>query len=199
MNLTTTDRTLLNTLALKVRTASLPQVGQHFYGSVPLTRRRVGMLEQMGLVETYTLLAATPELPTAPLIVWSPGDPLPNFGRLAYVLATRWSKLELQAVKCVIATRRFAGSVGGQGGRKSRPAEGTHDLCLTSLYLAQSPERQEQWRAEEAKSQRGLKKPDATIVAENIAVEMGGSSYTREKLEGLFTWCARREMGIELW
>jgi hypothetical protein len=199
MQLDPTDQAFLYTLAFKVRTASLDQVAKHFYGSSASTSRRVGRLEQAGLVETYSLFAAVPEPPSAPLTVWSRADPRPDFGQLAYLLTTRWSELEVQAVKGVIAAKRYGRSVGGQGGRKSRLAEGTHDLYLTSVYLAQTEERQQRWQAEEGKTQQGLKKPDATIEGENVAVEIGGSSYTALKLEGLFTWCAQQGMAVELW
>lgn len=199
--LTKTDHAILEVLARKVRTASIKQIArQWFNGSVAYAVRRHSMLEKEGLVEICALLAAEPETPAEALAVWSPGEPLPDFGHLAYLLNTRWSDLDVQMTKCVIATKRYARSVAGQGGRISRPSEGTHDLALAGLFFRQSEDRQRWWKQEVGKTAQGIKKPDVLLTGPQVvAIEQGGSSYTRDKLAGLWAWCQGQGMGLELW
>jgi hypothetical protein len=195
MIITKNDEAFLTMLALKTRTASLKQAA-----NMGISARRVALLEREGLIETYTLLAAEPAPAPRPLVVWQPGDPVPDFGHLAYLLQTRWAELDVRAVRCVVTSKRFARSVGGQGGRKSRPSEGTHDLAVTGLYLGQSTERQKRWKSEDPGTNRGVKKPDAVLTGRKpVAVEQGGGSYTSSKLRGLWQWCSDQGMAVELW
>lgn len=182
--LTKTDQAILAVLAFKVRTASIGQVAEHWVsGSVAYAARRLSMLEQEELVAIYTLLAAEPEPPAEALAVWSSGEPLPDFGHLAYQLNTRWADLDARVTKCVIATKRYGRSVGGQGGRTSRPSEGTHDLALAGLFLRQRENRRRQWKPEGGKAVQGVKKPDSVLTGwQVVAIEQGGSSYTKGKL-----------------
>ena len=111
----------------------------------------------------------------------------------------------------MIATTKSAKRFGGVGNRPPRRTETSHDLHLAALYLRlheENPERASNWLSEDilvkqrkTRRERAQPLPDA-LVMENqttTVIEMGGASYTAEKLYRLHDYCEAEGFGYELW
>ncbi len=204
------DVNLLETLTLRVRVLSISQVVRVWWpDSVNIktaAHRRLSQLEAAGYVELFPMMAHPEVTLSEPLCSWKPGESSPDFGALAWLLQSRWNE-ELVNTHCVISTD-FAGRFfGGYGGRKPRRAETTHDLHLSSVFLqmrTNQPDRAATWISEDARKKdlvHGEKLPDA-IVSDGdsqIAIELGGKSYDRRKLEEFHEHCDERNLAYEVW
>lgn len=207
--LTTRDIELLETLTLRIRVLSVEQIMRVWWPDsriVDTVNRRLKQLERAGYLSRLGLMAHPETSLTKAICVWTRHDPLPDFGAIAWQLNSRWSQ-PLVNTDCVIATR-FAGRFfGGYGGRKPRRAETTHDLHLSAVFLqmrTNQPELATTWISEEARKKdtaHGEKLPDA-IVSDGdrkIAVELGGKSYDRGKLEDFHKFCVEQNLDYEIW
>jgi hypothetical protein len=91
LHLTPRDRIILQSLAQKVRLFSQRQIADHWWnGELPNSRRRLKRLAERGLVERITVLARAIPVLESPLVSWSPGDAVPDFGSIAYRCQVRW-------------------------------------------------------------------------------------------------------------
>jgi hypothetical protein len=208
--LTERDKALVDILIRRVRVMSVDQVARTFWPTaakpVEAATKRLHDLAEEGWVTFFTVMAH-PELQLeAPLTLWQPGTPPPDFGPIAQIMRSRWSGLE-RNTEVVSATARAGTELGGHGGRIPRPSETTHDLHLSSVYLAMRkdlPTRTQSWRCEAdiaASGQRhGQKLPDAVVRDGRsfTAIEFGGA-YPRPKLEEFHSFCAGKKMGYEIW
>jgi len=204
------DRLILDTLTRRVRALSIGQVARTFWEGTNSAQRsaarRVGELEVAGLLEQHVVLAH-PELELdAPILVWRPGNPTPEFGKIAYCLKSRW-RHPPQATRIVIATAEAGTWLGGYGGRIPRASETTHDLHLASVYLRMlkaQPRRARKWESEARLlargGGRGEKLPDALIRSRGgaTAIEFGGA-YPVTKLRAFHEHCRNRGLAYELW
>jgi hypothetical protein len=195
INLTPRDRLLLSTLAEKVRLLSVSQVADWLFGgSVQAARKRLRALARHRLIDWYRVLAAP--LPTLekPLAIWKPTDPFPDF------------RVLLREIR----RERFAGParmvtvVSIRGGRRPRAAETSHDLLLAQLPLQVQHRLTDlipSWGLVREQSRPGERNFDALVVRRGgtVAHEVVGSSYTAEKLRGLFEYAAERKWSVVLW
>jgi hypothetical protein len=159
------------------------------------------------MAECVTVFAKEPFRPERPLATWEPGDEEPDFGRISYLLKTRF-KAPARAKTVVIATAEAAKRLGGHGGRRPRRSEATHDLGLAAVYLhflATAPRRAANWISEAGLTRRGegrhSKLADALVTGSNgpgTVIEFGGE-YSKAKLAEFHADCEERQRRYELW
>ena len=210
MNLTERDREILIALTLKVRLLSLHQIARTWWKDsatgIANTRKRIKQLEDAGYIARVTS-HIHPELPLeAPLIVWRPGDPDPNFQAIAYQLKIRWNQA-IQPTLIFIATQKAARVFGGFGGKLHKPLQTTHDLHVGSIYLKllqTDPEAAKAWISEEqfAPERRHQKLPDAVLQDASgaivLVIEFAGS-YDAKHVERVHVDSVKRALPYELW
>lgn len=210
IDLTERDRSVLDVLTTCVRLLSLPQIARTFWRQVRVpvvaARRRLTVLEEAGLLDCLTVLAR-PELTlTAPVIRWMPGIAPPNFGSAAHQLQARWDQPPMPTI-VVVATARAGHWRGGQGGRRPRTSEATHDLHLAAVYLkflAEQPDLAKFWVSESSLVQSarvaGMRLPDAMIQGpeERKVIEFGGA-YSKSKLAEFHAFCCQEKLAYEVW
>jgi hypothetical protein len=193
------ERELLSALTLRVRVFSLLQIGRTW----PKTIAKLHVLEQHGLLSSFTAVAH-PELPLAgPVATWRPGCETPEFSKVAYQLRSRWRRSGTPT-KCFIASRTAGRMFGGHGGRFPRESEETHDIHLAAVYLryrALWPALTPHWmHEEEIRRDRKLKRgkiPDAVLNKEK-AIEFGGA-YKKAKLVSFHKFCEGKNLQYEVW
>lgn len=210
VTLTSRDRELLDTLAVRVRVLTLTQVARTWWGATAnpkrQSRERLARLERAGWVETFTA-TARPELTLAgPLATWKQGGDEPDMDALAYALQVRWQ--ESAKVQPMVTAKLQAGKLfGGDGGRKPRASETTHDLHLSSIYLklrSENAKLASTWRSEARLAKERAdgvgKVPDAMIIdrGQRRVIEFGGS-YSARKLREFHTYCAQQKWAYEIW
>lgn len=192
-------RDFLSALTSRVRVFSHLQIARTWPTVIPGLKR----LEAGGLVFCFTAVVH-PELHLLePVIRWSKGDDLPDFGGASYVLRSRWNRSGVPT-KCVIASRVAGRMFGGHGGRYPRESEETHDLHLAAVYLRFRlcwPELAASWVHEEElrrdRKQRRGKLPDALVNKKRV-IECGGA-YKKEKLIGFHKYCEAQGFDYEVW
>jgi hypothetical protein len=218
VQLTDRDREILIALTHKVRLLSLEQIARTWWGASPsgiaTARKRLTLLTGKAAVNSaYTnvmrrlRLNAHPELKlSGPIFTWSPGDPAPPFGALAYRLQTRW-KEAVRPTTVYIATEKAARYFGGFGGKLRRPLQATHDLHVAQIYLhflTTDPARAAAWVSEErfAPERRHEKLPDAVLHDAHgnitLVIEFGGA-YDAKHVERVHRDCVTRSLPYELW
>lgn len=208
--LTSRDRELLDTLAMRIRVLSLSQVARTWWHSAAnpqrSSRERLARLEAAGWVTLFRA-TARPELTLeGPLATWKQSNEEPDMGALAYALKMRWeasARVQVMAIATVQAGKLF----GGHGGRKPRRSEATHDLHLASVYLklrSENAKLASTWQSEArlAKQRPGGvgKVPDAMVIdcGQRRVIEFGGS-YSACKLRDFHNYCAQRRWSYEIW
>lgn len=210
MEVTTRDRDILAVLTQKVRVLSVAQVARTWWRTATRSEagalRRLKELEGEGLASVFQVLAR-PELELAsPVLVWSPGEPAPDFASLAYQLRARWRE-PLKSTAVAMATERAGHWLGGAGGRRPRASETSHDLSLGALYLkfrSERPADARTWTSEallyNRESGSGERLPDAMVGTRRRrrVVELGGS-YTAEHLHSLHGYCVAKSLPYEVW
>jgi hypothetical protein len=200
-----TSEELVRMLCGPVRVITPEQISRTWPGSTDVLGRRLGRLENVGLIYQHRVLAH-PELPLSnPLISWSPGQDGPRFERVAYALQARWrGSIRRQTVYC--ASQSAIRLYGGKSGRRSRlhALQVTHDLHVTAIFLrllSESPSLAECWISEDllVPAHNG-KLPDAVIrtTAGDIFIEFGGA-YRADRIRKLHFHCAALRIPYELW
>jgi hypothetical protein len=169
----------------------------------------VRALEEAGWLERFNAFAKQALDLQSPVATWRPGEPPPDFGKIAQVLKTRFVTAAV-ATAVVVATAAAAKRHGGHGARRPRRSEATHDLGLASVYLhlcRTQPVRAKHWVSEAALSAgdggegRGRKLPDALIRMPDgteTVIEFGGE-YNKHKLADFHADCVERQRPYELW
>lgn len=207
--LTQRDTEILEALTLRIRVLSVDQVSRTWWpdSTSPETAvRRFRQLADAGYLSRISLMAHPETSLSEPVCVWHQEADVPDFGAVAWRLNSRWAE-PLVTTACVIATR-FAGRFfGGHGGRKPRRAETTHDLHLSAVYLqmqTNQPHRAATWISEDERkkdTEHGGKLPDAIVTdsGRKTAIELGGKSYDRDKLEAFHVFCHEQNLGYEIW
>ena len=192
-------RDILCVLTTKVRVLSVLQVARTWPKAIP----RLSSLETAGLLFSFTAVTH-PELPMShPVLCWTKGESLPDFGKVSYALRSRW-RLPGVTTKCFIASCAAGRMFGGHGGRYPRESEETHDIHLAAVYLRfreLEPTVAKSWIYEaqiknERKQRRG-KLPDA-IVEKTRVIEFGGA-YKKEKLAAFHKFCEAKGFDYEVW
>ncbi len=203
------DEEILNALCLRVKFFSQRQISDHWFdGDIANTRRRMSQLRTCGLIERVELRARSLPPLSQPLIAWQPGQPTPEFGRVAHVCRSRWRKRHIQSCTAYLATavasRQFGGCVRGE---VKRETQATHDLGVSQIWLQldlQSAELADSWRGEDvmAHTRRGEKLPDGFIVdahgVTRCVIEFGGA-YDESRVREFHEDCASRPLPYQLW
>lgn len=204
------DRAVLDALTRRVRVLTLEQLARVWWrGDHRAARSRLRELERAGWVRSLDLLAHPILELVEPAASWSPSRPAPIFTELAHRLGSRW-KLPPRVHRAVVATTEAGVRLAGHGGRVPRPAEASHDIHLTEVYLRllrADPDLAKTWLSEEELySQgygRGTNLPDAMVLAPGngavpTVIEFGGA-YRASKLEQFHRFCQRRSLPYEVW
>jgi hypothetical protein len=89
--LSSRDEEILEALVVKVRVFALRQIADHWWkGDLANARRRLRQLTKTGLLKRVELqVRPLPKL-TKPVLIWQPGDIVPNFDAVAYYCQRRW-------------------------------------------------------------------------------------------------------------
>ena len=127
---------LVELLTYRVRVLSVEQIARAFRcGDVSAAEALIRPCESAGLITRQNVLAR-PALPLVePVVAWRPGAQIPDFGKVAYRLKSRWCEA-LRPIELMHATRTAAREFGGYlGGRGPRASETTHDLNLAAVFL----------------------------------------------------------------
>ena len=207
--LTMRDEEILTALTLRVRFLSLAQIARTWWSEASQPEAaalaRIKLLRRAGLLQPFHAMAH-PELAlVAPIILWQPGEAVPNFGAASYQLISRWTQTVI-ATPSVIATSGAGNRFGGSGGRFPRQSEHTHDLHMGALFLQfrqRFPNLMPYWISEERlreEKSAGEKLPDALLRTPDSArvIEFGGA-YRKEKLARFHEHCAGNLLPYELW
>jgi hypothetical protein len=210
------DIEIIETLVMRVRTLSLPQVARTWWSGAAdasvAARSRLVHLSSAGLVHSFKMLAH-PEIEIRePLATWRPGLPTPDLASVSYRARARWSE-PASSTELVSATTAAAERFSGHGGRRPRTSEAGHDIHLAAVFLLMKqelPTRARSWRSEafllaERRADRARpaasgKLPDAMVRdgSSCTAIEAVGT-YSTDKLEGFHRYCESAGLGYELW
>lgn len=212
--LTDRDRTICDSLALRVRLFTVGQISRGFFGGDDrYAQRRVHRLVEIGLLRlTQMAVRSTPPL-ERPLARWNPGDAPPAFQRISSCLIRRWTYRPLQYLSVVTLGPKVEGpsrrreSIGVPA-----PFAAGHDLALSELFLrfiSASPERDVRWIGEAGFELdwpelgcSGGSIPDAMIRdAEGkpgLGIEIGGL-YSPVRLSRLHETFKTQGVPYELW
>lgn len=205
------DEQVLHTLARKVRLFSLSQLAAQWWSATPSgvanARKRLRQLLDAGYLEVHRVTARPLPAIEQPLLGWRPGEPLPDFGAVAWKLQARWTEAA-RPVTVYLASNRSANLFGGRnrGGLK-HPHQATHDLGVAAVYLrllATDPQAADDWLGEDVigGGQFGGKIPDAVLADDQagtrLALEFGGA-YKADRIRTFHHCCARRGLPYEVW
>lgn len=206
-----TDFEIVETLALRVRLLTVPQIARTWWAASAHSRacaRRAALgLQRRGLVRTITLVAHPELVLENPVISWNLGQGAPDFAAGARVVRTRWTASP-EMVRVIIATAEAAHFFGGIARSDPRRSEQTHELHMSTVFLvlaARSPElvpfwKPEGWLRRSRPSGPGVKLPDAMLRSPTgIRVIEFGGAYSRQKLEAFHAFCADASLPYEVW
>ncbi|MBX9584625.1 MAG: hypothetical protein K2X87_30350 [Gemmataceae bacterium] len=174
--------------------------------------RRLWQLCDIGLLARYTLPVQA-AAGVALFYRWSPGDPDPDFGPLAWELSRRWAAVESRRVVFYTATATAARRYGQTVRNPLRSASAVaHNLGLGQVFDhfdLYHPALAAAWVAEEvvaAARGHGEKVVDSVVVDSTatpaLAIEFAGSSYAHsngERLREVHRDCALRRLPYEMW
>lgn len=210
--LTQRDIEILEALTEHIRVFSLQQISRTWWAGAKTGLQSAGdrlkILAGEQLVEIHRA-PAHPEIDLpAPVIDWTPGDPVPDFGSSSYKLQARWNQHPVMTI-CVSATQTAMNRFGGHGGRPPRQIERTHDIHMAAVYLyyrSRSPELLPGWVFEERiKQERKREKferlPDVLLrnpSGTERAIEFGGA-YSKAKLTLFHGYCNEKNLPYEVW
>ena len=203
------EQTILETLTHKVHLMAARQAARAWWSAAPPGVRSaeaaLRALADGGWLRRLPV-KAEPELPLeAPLFIWRPDEPAPNFGALAHRVRSRWQQPAVQAV-VYLATPRAAAALGGVV-PSVKPQNVTHDLHVTTLYLRRlmtAPADAGAWVLEDflAEERTDQVLPDAILRdaggRDRCAVEFAGK-YPAERLRRFHADCVARDLPYELW
>jgi hypothetical protein len=206
------NESILDTLALRVRLLSLEQIAHTWFGDqvqpVAGARRMMERLVKAGLAAAKPDYAYPMLKLTGPILIWKPGQAMPDPGAIARLLRSRRPKTPTHKVETYRSTPRLANRMGGFDGRIRHPDQITHDLQLSEIYLhlyQTNPGLACRWLGEELckrGQEYGEKLPDAVITDElgrpARAIEFGGG-YSTKKIGEFFGHCVARNLAFELW
>lgn len=209
-NLSPRDRELLEALTRHVRVLSVEQIAAHWFTPTANPKRaasrRLRALEARGMIEMFSMAARPITAPSRPLIRWESGNGQPDFGDLARTLAQRWTQPAIPTA-CIIASAPAGTWLGGDGGRRPRRSEISHDLLLGAIHLnwrRVNREPDAEWISESRLRRLGFgdqtRLPDAIvdICGARHVVEIGGE-YSAAKLLEFHEFCVEQGLSYELW
>ena len=207
---TTQEFAVLRVLAIQSPGMTLDQIARGWFrqDAAPLEHAAsaVTRLVKAELVEPRVVESHPQISLTKPLFAWKPSDPDPSPRRLTSLSdRARWRwYLPPVAVTIYVATRSAARLFGAfVDARRIKSCEVSHNLHLAEVfvrYLIGRPRMAAQWLGEAAFPKlgfdiKGMKDPDAFLVAENGAIERiveFAGSYSAEHLTRFHAHCAGR-------
>ncbi|QEG35834.1 hypothetical protein [Bythopirellula goksoeyrii] len=200
---------LIESLTRDVRFLSVSQIAHQWYsGEEGIAHEMIRKLEEAQLVVRESHLLH-PELEIkGPEFTWSPGDPEPDLGPVAYRLRKRWC-LQKQMMDLIFPTKGACEHFGGVRVRP-RASEFSHDLHLAGVYLFLHnhviPGSDLHWvsgdmlRSDGSTGDYGGHVPDAVLVnaqGQLHSIVEGGGSYARTKLAAIHR--EYRERAYQIW
>jgi len=204
------DYDLLETLALKVRILTLPQIAGGWWSesanAVPNARRRLRQLVTAGLLRRCSLSIHPILKLTMPICSWNPGDCPLDPGAVSWKLCNRWTEAP-QAVTTYSASRQTVNLLASYGGSPPDFQHATHDAHVAEVYLwylRHDPSTAAIWLGEDAFPKAGyrVKDPDAFAIGPDgnptRAIEFGGR-YDAERVADFHQHCAERRLPYEIW
>lgn len=209
LRITDRDAELLSILSLRVRILSHEQIVRTWWRASPhAALPRLGQLRQRGLLRERAASVIRIGERLLPLAVWSPGEPVPEFGPLAWALRKRWSS-PVQPTTVYFATTLCARLFGGvRLGQVPRAFHVSHDLGVAEMFLAlrrQRPAAVSLWIDEDrlAPLRRGEKLPDAVLASgpssDILCVLEWGGLYSKKRLTSFHLDCEGRGLPYEIW
>lgn len=212
MALRSRDIDILRSLAVKVRLFSLDQVAVAWWTDSTVgksnARRRLKRLTDAGLLGRHRVHARPLPPLAVPVHTWSPGDPTPDFGQLAWKLQSRWTQASCPTT-VYIATRQCANQFGGrQPGELKHDFQATHDLGVSAVYLhlrETAPALAKMWVGEDLLrsfwTHRNL--PDAALTEGpgrkiKTVIEFGGA-YDARRVRRFHEHSQEQRISYELW
>lgn len=209
VHLTDDDLWLLETLTWRLRVATFEQLRLGIGCRPRPFERRVTQLQTAQLIWSRSVVI--PILAIAePLVIWMPGDAMPDWDALAWQLAGRWIAAQPQSVRLVWAAPLAERIVGGQSGGLRQPLQVAHDVGVAAVFFRrceQTPSTARQWLSEDIFRQQYRavarhKVPDAVLLNRagqvRTAIEFGGR-YSADRLRRLHRKFARRHWHYEIW
>jgi len=202
---------IVSTLTHKLRLLTLGQIARTWWAETSRpeenARRSLAQVVACGLLRRIRVNARPELLLRSPVVRWSPSDPEPPFGRVAYRLQTRWNEAPMPTEIYSATTK--AGKVfgGAVGGRLKAPLQASHDLHVSALYLRlrnDDPVAAEAWIAEDrlAPFRRHEKLPDAVLGSGPADIRLVlefGAGYDKARVRAFHDDCAERGLPYELW
>ena len=209
LQLTDRDREIVQALVQKVRLFSQRQIADHWWnGELPNARKRLKRLAKGELLGRESVQARPTPVLDSPLLSWSPDEPEPECGPVAYQCQQRWRVRPTRPCTVWIATEHGSQLFGGvRRGELKSPMQATHDLGVAAVWLRLrevAPAWAAAWRGEDllAHTRRGEKLPDAFIVDQDERVlwiiEFGGG-YDAQRVRAFHQDCASRRLSYQLW
>lgn len=180
-------------LARRVRVITDRQTAAKFYPGtarpIRVARTAFDRLKRRGLVETLTAMVHPEPMLEGPVLDWRPGDPLPNFDRIAWKLQSRWTEPLVRTTVAWATTKAKQAQGALSRGRGPRAKEITHDIGVSQVYFhlcRHHPELAEHWIGEDELRAQGRTDdiPDAIIAlpeGQHISIDFGGA-YSARKL-----------------
>ena len=212
LRLTARDLEILEILSLRVRMASLEQIGRTWWHDAedPMNAARLRLRQLHGHGQLLSGRAIVVDLPplTEPVAVWRPRQLAPELGHVAWLLRKRWPAAS-RATTVFAAPRSVANRFGGRRrGRIPHPFQVSHDLGVTEMFLAiraLRPHETKLWIDEDrlAPHRRRQKLPDAVLAVQAgsqpvLVLEFGGL-YGKHRLRSFHIDAVNRGLAYEIW
>jgi hypothetical protein len=200
---------IVETLTRKVKLLSSEQLLDKClsaFGSFELVQLALRRLREANLLHQAVVNAHPRVNVTAPLAMWSPDDPKPDFMAVAKHAKARWNQA-VCPTQVYWASARAANLFGSSSIRSPSIAQRDHDLLLGEVYVFFCTHRTSSvhcWVSEAAwpKSGPGTKNADAFLCSDDgrtsCAIESAGRSR-REQMECFHQHCAAQNLPYELW
>lgn len=203
------DFDIVETLCCRVRVLSLEQVTHGWWQSnddLARAERRMTHLVHAGLLRSVAWNVKLPRFNNAPLLMWNPTSPVPDFEHLAGLVRNRWPR-QSRLVQAYIATPKAARLFGSSAGNTPPIHHRNHDLLLGAVfvqYRTNRPDEACRWLGEDAlpMAERGVKNPDAFLldeIGQVCRVIESAGRYSQDQIETFHHYCQQIELPYELW
>lgn len=204
------DQDILDTLTAKIRLCTFAQFRRAWFpaASERTADKVLKRLIRAGYIKRFRLNAHPVFSVSGPVHRWRPGDPVPDFEKVAWQLQKRWTKTDVPTI-VYVASPFTANLFGTFAGRPPEVLSASHDLGLSEVYFhyrEHRPHEAARWRNELSLEKRrhghGIKDPDAFIFGPNRIVERvveHGGRYDAKRVASFHWFCREREYAHELW
>ena len=194
-------------LGKRVRVLTTDQIARHFYTAMKDPKECANRAARTLVREGFAVSsrASVRHLRMEmPLATWAPNNSeSPAFKSIAWANKKRWEASATKRSTCLYATAKGAAQCGSKR-RVPRTLELEHDIAVAEVYLTltrNSPLIARTWILEDDQpiAGPGDKRADAVVTTTTgaVQIELVGSSYSRKKLENL--WTHFRHQHVEFW